>query len=374
MMLILRLIVFVLGAWIAYAAIINAIRSFVMPRNHNAWLARYVFIGVRRMLALLLMRRLKDKNEQWSRFMELDRTLAYHSPVVLIAMPIAILTLLLFGFMGMFWAIDAHTLNLTTEEGRNLALDDLYIAFSRSGSSLLTLGFIPAEHLGDMTLGFIEAMLGLIVVALIIAYLPTMYSEFTRREAFVAKLEVRAGSPPSPLEFVQRVTLYMTPERLDTLWVDWEDWFTELEETHTSLAALNFFRSPKPEHNWINAAGVILDSAALFLTTIDYPVTGQAQLTIRSGYLALRSIADFFRIEYDPDPSPDDPISISREQFDEAVSRLIASGVPVTADIDQAWRDFRGWRVNYDTVLCELALFLSAPPGVLWITDNTKWP
>lgn len=370
MMLAVRLLVFGVGAFIAYAAIINAIRSFVMPRNHNAWLTRYVFRSVYRGLAIIILRQLKRKPHPPDPFMERDRILAYHSPITLFVMPMVLLLLILVGFTGMFWAIDAHTVHLTSSAGRDRAIDDIYIAFSRSGSSLLTLGFIPAEHFGDMALAFVEAMLGLIIVALIIAYLPTMYAEFTRREAFVAKLEVRAGSPPSPLEFIQRSVLYMTPERLDALWVQWEDWFTALGETHTSLSALNFFRSPDPQHHWVNASGVILDSAALFLSTIDYPVTGQAQLCIRSGYLALRQIADFFRIEHDPSPRPDDPISISREQFDEAVRQLRQANVPLKPNLDQAWRDFAGWRVNYDTVLCELAALVSAPPGVLWITDH----
>lgn len=372
MMLALRLLLFGVGTFIVYAAIINAIRSFVMPRNHNAWLTRYVFIATARTLRFIIKHRIKAAPNAQARFLEQDRVLAYYSPITLLLMPIVLLTMILIGFTAMFWAIDAHTLQLQHTAGREQALDDLYIAFSRSGSSLLTLGFIPAEHAGDMILAFIEAMLGLILVALIIAYLPTMYSEFTRRESYVAKLEVRAGSPPSPLEFIQRTVLYMTPERLDVLWVQWEDWFTALAETHTSLAALNFFRSPNPAHHWLNAAGVILDSAALFLSTVDYPVTGQAQLCIRSGYLALRDIADFFRIPYDPDPRPDDPISITRQQFDAAICILQANNIALKADLDQAWRDFAGWRVNYDTVLCDLAKLLSAPPGVLWITDKNS--
>jgi hypothetical protein len=39
-------------------------------------------------------------------------------------------------------------------------------------------------------------------------------------------------------------------------------------------------------------------------------------LCIRAGYLALRRIADFFGISYEPNPRPTDPISIAREEFD----------------------------------------------------------
>ena len=38
---------------------------------------------------------------------------------------------------------------------------------------------------------------GMILAALLISYLPTMYSAFSSRETLVNLLETRAGSPPS---------------------------------------------------------------------------------------------------------------------------------------------------------------------------------
>ena len=54
--------------------------------------------------------------------------------------------------------------------------------------------------------------------------------------------------------------------------------------------------------------------------------------------------------------------SRSREQeWDAAIDSLAEDGVPIKADRDQAWRDFAGWRVNYDTVLLALASITTAP-------------
>ena len=47
--------------------------------------------------------------------------------------------------------------------------------FSLSGSSLLTLGFTKTEGVLSLLLEFSEAALGLTMIALLIAYLPTMY-------------------------------------------------------------------------------------------------------------------------------------------------------------------------------------------------------
>jgi len=38
--------------------------------------------------------------------------------------------------------------------------------------------------------------------------------------------------------------------------------------------------------------------------------------------------------------------------------------------LDQTWRDFAGWRVNYDTVLRALCSIAMAPPAA-WSFDRT---
>ena len=148
---------------------------------------------------------------------------------------------------------------------------------------------------------------------------------------------------------------------MDEVWQSWMAWFTELSETHTSLSSLTFFRSPNPHRSWITASGAVLDAAALRMSVLNIQFSPQAGLCIRSGYLALREIADFFGFEYDHDPAPDDPITITRQEFDEVYERLGAAGLPVRPDRDRAWRDFRGWRVNYDAVLTTLAGLVMAP-------------
>ncbi len=179
--------------------------------------------------------------------------------------------------------------------------------FSLSGSSLLTLGFTKSEGVISLVLEFSEAIFGLTMVALLIAYLPTMYAAFSKRESMVAMLDVRGGTPPTPLELLSRAHRIRGLDALTELWVAWEVWFVEVEESHTSLAALVFFRSPQPNISWITAAGAILDSAALLASTVDVPNNPQAQLMIRAGYLALRRIAESFRVDYDPEPAAGRP-------------------------------------------------------------------
>ena len=346
-MLVVRVLVFIAGLAIVAGTFLSAVRTFVLPRSAPDQLTRVIFLLMRRLFDLVLKRTASYEDR--------DRVMAIYAPLALLSMPPVWLICVLIGYMGMFWAIGVPTLRL---------------AFRISGSSLLTLGFAPVETLGETILAYSEATLGLILVDLLIAYLPTMYNAFQKRETAVTLLEIRAGSPPSAVEMFLRFQRLKRMEKLGELWTSWEIWFAEIEESHTSLPALAFFRSPQPEHSWITAAGAVLDAAALAASTLDIPHDVQADLCIRAGYLALRRIADFFGIPYNPAPSTNDVISISRDEFDEACRQLEQGGVPLKLDREQAWRDFSGWRVNYDYVLLALC-GLTMAPWAPWSSDRS---
>ena len=208
------------------------------------------------------------------------------------------------------------------------------------------------------------------MLALLIAYLPTIYTAFSRRELLVAQLAVRAGTPPTAVELLERYHAIGWNDQLPDLWSTWEGWFAELSETHTTFAVLAFFRSPNPDRSWITAAGAILDGAAMANSALSIPWSPQAGLCIRAGYLAFRELADLYGIPYDPDPAPEAMISISREEFDDAYRRLGGAGVPIRPDRERAWRDFAGWRVNYDSVLLALA-GLTMAPYAPWSSDRS---
>ena len=217
---------------------------------------------------------------------------------------------------------------------------------------------------------FAEAAIGRGLLALLITFLPSLYGSFSRREAAVAKLEVRAGRPPSGVELLERAWTLERSDMLPDLWSSWEDWFIDLAETHTSLPALPYFRSPTADQSWVTAAGALLDAASLHVSIVDGPSDVDAQLTLRAGYLALRRLCVFFRLPFPETPAPADPISIRREEFDEAWARLATAGVPLRTDKEQAWRDFAGWRVNYDIPLLSLATLTMAPYAP-WSSDRS---
>jgi hypothetical protein len=338
---------FVVGILLVLVVVDSAVRTFVLPRGVAVPYTTAVWVTIRRVFNLL--------TRPCKTYESRDAVMALYAPVTLLVLPLTWLILVMGGFVLMFHAV---------------GVEGWHRAFEASGSSLLTLGFTGPSGLPPTMLAFAEAALGLFLLALLISYLPTIYSAFSRREVLVAHMDARAGSPPSAVDLLVRAYRIERLYDLDDLWVSWQLWFGELEETHTSLAALSFFRSPKPERSWITAAGVVLDSAALVNSTIEGPWQPMAALCVRSGFTALRSLADFFGIDYDPDPAPSDPISIARDEFDDVCRQMAAVGVPLKDDRDQAWRDFAGWRVNYDRVLLALA-GLTMAPYAMWSSDRS---
>lgn len=326
----------------------SALRSVVLPRGVPSPLTGGV-LGVVRGLFQMRLGRAPSYEKK-------DRVLAPLAPVALIALLMTWLVLYWFAFACMQWATSP-----------NLGFSH---AIALSGSSLLTLGTVPAHGPTAITLSYVEASAGLISTALLISYLPTLYGAFSRREAFVSKLQVRAGDPPTGTELLRRAWSIGRLDRLTKLWDDAESFFVELEESHISYPMLSFFRSPQPEQSWTTASGAILDGAALRLSVVDLPREIEASLAIRSGFLALRGIATYFAVDVDPDPSPTDPISVTRTEFDAACRELEEGDVPLKADREQAWLDFAGWRVNYDVALLALTEMTSAPYAP-WSSDRT---
>ena len=345
-MMILRILSGLLGVVIVGGTLISAIKTFILPRGINVWLTAVIFRTISFFFRISVKRATYERR---------DRVMALFAPVTLFFMPMVFLLFVLIGYMFIFWAINQQS---------------LYDIFKLSGSSLLTLGYASVETPLSKIVEFSEAMIGLILVALLIAYLPSIYASFSSRETNVALLEGFAGSPPSAVELLARSYRTAQLNNLSELWQSWIRWFAELEESHTSFFPLAFFRSPMPERSWVTSAGVILDAASLRLAAIDGPQDLRAAFCIRIGFLALRQIADFFNFPYDANPASTDPISISQDEFNIAYDELLERGIPMKPDREQAWRDFAGWRVNYDSVLLALASFTMAPYA-MWVSDRS---
>jgi hypothetical protein len=337
------------GGLLVVVVLASAVRAVVVPRAERVLVSAIVFFCVRTLFESLARRR-----ESWQ---DRDRILARLAPFALLMLPLVWAALIILGFSGVFWSMGVHPWRE---------------ALVLSGSSLTTLGFRTTDDLPTLLCAIGEGLIGLGLFALLISFLPTIYGAFSRRETAVGKLHNRStnqSGEASAATLLIRASSVGGLHQLTELWQEWEDWFVELEETHTSFPVLVHFRSPVPERSWITAAGLALDTASIFASSVDFEHKPRAALMIRTGTLSLRRIADFFGFDFDPDPSPTDRICIEPHEFHAVHEQLADAGVPLLPDRDRCWRDFAGWRVNYDRPLLALAAYVEAPPAP-WVSDR----
>src|SRR3984885_6360079 len=140
----------------------SVIGTLIVPRPVGSWLTRMVD-----RLVVSSYRAATGPVTDWVRR---GRILAPQAAAVLVAQLVA--------WLGIFLA--GYTLVLWPAQGRSITG-----ALTDAGSSIFTLGFAEPAGTGPAVVVFLAAATGMIVVALQIGYLPTLYAAFNRRETEV---------------------------------------------------------------------------------------------------------------------------------------------------------------------------------------------
>jgi hypothetical protein len=326
----------------------SVIKTLLIPQNLsssvNAVVARLVLSCSR-----LLTGRMKSLHRR-------ERILSAGAPMFLFMLLVTWILLLYVAFALMLLPFTRH---------------GLPAAFRLSGSSLFTLGFATPAGAAPYGIVFAAAISGLGVIALMIGYMPTIYSAYNRRETLVIMLEALAGKPPWGPELLARQQLIGNVSYLPRLYERWTEWAADISESHTTYQTLIYFRSRFPENPWPLALLAVLDAAALQLSLCPSSAPSEARPLLRVGYITMRSLARSLQLPYSDDPHPDDPLELTREDFDLAVKHLDEAGWVFDRKPDEAWRHFRGWRVNYELAAHGIAAHLDLPPA-LWSGPRTR--
>jgi hypothetical protein len=340
-----RVVVGLAAVAVALEALRSALRTIVVPRGVPDRLTRIVFRVVDTPVAWRAARASSPR--------QLDRRTAGLAIGLLMALLVTWLTAIVLAGAAMQWAISGGSAGQ---------------AFSASASALTTLG-VSSPGGGASAAAYVEALLGIGLLALIIGYLPSLYAAFSRREALVSKLATRTGLPPAGPAILSRLWRPAGPQTvLSETWQAWEDWFVDLGESHTSFPVLSFFRSPQTAKSWITAAGAILDAAALALATVDGDWGPETGMCLHAGIISLRHIADFHGISYQRDPAGA-PVAVTQDDVIAACQEMKAAGVTVVSDVGDAYDRFRTRRADYEEVLLALCAYLYAPPAP-WSSDK----
>ncbi len=338
----------VLGGLLVLGTCRSLVGTLIVPRSVSGWVTRWVDRSVVGAYVLA--------GKACADYRGRDRLLATQAAAILLGQLAAWLGIVFVGYTLLFWPFAARGLGS---------------AFTDAGSAMFTLGFSTPNGAGPAVFVFLAAVTGLVVITLQIAYLPTLYAAFNRRETEVALLNARAGVPSWGPELLARThyalgTGVSTLDTMPDLYAQWERWAADVAESHTTYLPLVRFRSPQPLSSWVTALLAVLDSAALYLAVSpkEAPEVPTRQC-LRGGFSCFQRVARAMGIPVPGEPDPEAGISLTYEEFLDAIARMRKVGFPIEREPAEAWPDFVGWRVNYEQAAYALAYAVHAVPA-LW--------
>lgn len=347
------------GTAMALAILGSALKTVVLPQEGFPRLAQLVFAVVYR----LLVHRGRTRPRA-------IRLRALYAPVALVSLPLVWMLLMVIAFTFIFWG----TGSLTVQQ-----------AFEISGSSLTTLGFKEPDTTTRIWIAFIEATIGLGLVALLISYLPTIYGAYNSREKGIIRLRPLTGAPPSAVDLLQTLQRIGALESMD-FWRNQTDWILDMQQTHTAFPILTYFPETHRDHSWVATVGTLLDASALVMSASETrghesfeEIEKGPMSVLVYGMPAFVRIARAASIPLDePDPitevvgrfaEPAPPITVTRAEYDDAMAALSPLISVAKGHEDEGWRRFAWVRSSYEPALRALAglTFAYSSP---WTTDR----
>jgi hypothetical protein len=310
--------------------------------------------------------------------------------------------------------------------------EDFGESVRQAGSSLFTLGFASVNTENQTIIDFMAAATGPIVIALLIGFLPTIYSSYLDREVDITMLSATGGEPAWGPELLSRMAIGGTLESLPMIYMEWAKWATRLRLTHVTYPVLVYVRSARAMRHYAVALLAVMDAAALKLAlNTSMPRKEAFALLLEGGqtfevlYVFLfqkrrwsnrlpfsgrftgrssrtdlvtsrlpdwndQTLAVHLAAGMDVVQSLDgdavraleqgeqQPLTITRADFDHAVEVLQRSGFPIERDLDEAWDLFRLARGRYEFAALQICMRLDATPapwsGERRVPTATIWP
>jgi len=396
----------VVGLILLVITTVSLMRTVVIPRALRSALSdgvAKVVITVARLIA-----RLKPE------YRYRDAVLATVGPTVIILQLLTWLVLYLIAYGFLIYGVSGrHTLGQ---------------AMRQSGSSLLTLGFAADDSSRQTIVDFFAAATGPIVIALMIGFLPTIYSAYLDREQDVGLLSASGGEPAWGPEVLSRFAIAHNLQASERMFREWGLWSARLRLTHVTYPVLIWVRSAKASRHYITSLIAVVDAAALQVSlnrslsqhdayfallqggqaleslyvylfhqrrwSESLPLVGRTlaehdeatHLPARSQQVLATQLAAYMDAanELDPDAvqslarGEGRGLTLTREDFDHATELLRRAGFPIENDLDSAWQQFSAYRSRYEYAGYAIARILDATPapwtGGRRVPTPVMWP
>ncbi|HEX3629457.1 MAG TPA: potassium channel family protein [Candidatus Dormibacteraeota bacterium] len=238
--------------------------------------------------------------------------------------------------------------------------------FSATTLVPLSYGDYVPEGIPARVITIAESATGVILAALVITLLFSLYESFQRREEQVVQLDAFAGAPPNGMQILETAAQRGMHEQLLRVFEEWRAWAAAVLESHLAYPTLFWFRSSHDNEAWLNSFGAVMDATVLVLSTVEDDTEGAARLMFTVGNHLVEDLSWFFHYT-----RRDDPI-VERHEYVQARERLKAAGYKCQGEED-AWVKFAHLRSNYASQLNQLARLLSIVPAE-WIGDRSYLP
>jgi hypothetical protein len=283
----------ILGLFIIVVTLLDTLETTILPRRvarhfrPTAWFYRRTWIP-------------------WRRFAQRFKTPARREAFLGYFGPFSLILLLVFWAVGLIFGFAL----LQYGAGKHVHMGNDPITFGtlmyHSGETFFTLGYgdITPDSPFSRALAVLEAGMGFAFLGVVVGYIPTIYSAFSRREIEISLLDARAGSPPTAAELLIRFARSPHQEALDRIFRDWERWAAEVLESHISYPVLSFFRSQHNNQSWLGGLTAILDATSLVIAGVGDLRMEQAKITFAAARHAVVDLAQVVVARYNPD-APD---------------------------------------------------------------------
>lgn len=280
----------ILGVAMVVSVLADVVNTLVTTTTSQWkwWLTRILYRRSWRIVASI-GKRISDVDRR-------ERFFSLFAPLSVLAMLATWVSQQIVGFAMIWWGLGGVS-------GVDGFADSLYF----SGVVYFTVGFGEVVPVGQIPRfgALAEAFSGVLTTALVIGYLPALYSAYSEREQKLLTLDDGSEDRITPTNLVLSRTRDGDVRELDAFFADWESWIAHVLETHTTFPMLTTFRSQHHGQNWITALGLISDAALHVELTAD----GNG----RAAYWTLRRATRLFHVL-----TVDVDLSAYRERLDEA--------------------------------------------------------
>ena len=237
-------------------------------------------------------------------------------------------------------------------------IDSLVESWYFAGVNFFTVGFgdiLPLSG-GTRILAVCSAFTGVITTALVVGFLPTLYSAYSDREAELLTVDDLSGTYVTAIGLIEVNAPNGDVTMLYRRFEEWERWVARVIQSHTAYRMLVMFRSRRGGQSWLAGLGIITDTAVTILASVQGEQLRAPLLLYRRATELVGVLSDEFHVTRELP----NVFELVQEDFRSRYERLGALGFQLRP-FDEAWTALSQLREGYVPQLIEVSWALLAP-------------